>query len=186
MFAQGHVNELPESVIQPFVVGVQRQAEWTVHASAPRGILSGMVFAAVTRASELCGLEWSRLTGVFRGFSPVPTQEKEPSEGAQPVRNEVVNEKAFGVVRNKLAYQPDGAPITWGVDSYAELAVRPGPENARVGDHMGRRMPALTGLETCCGSGLWLVDSGRDAVLTAPGSSTLDMAYDMNDEDGEK
>ena len=48
---QDDSGELPESVIRSIVEGLRTGAKWNAQASVPRAVTSGMVFAALTRAS---------------------------------------------------------------------------------------------------------------------------------------
>ena len=65
LLAQDCVDELAGSAVRPIFFVTHWQAAWNVHALVSHGVLSGMVFAAVTR-----GRFGSRVPGPQSGASP--------------------------------------------------------------------------------------------------------------------
>ena len=156
---QNYIGELPAPPTRSIYDRTHTQADWNMYALAPHGVFSGVDFAAVSCASwsarnaRLRSLERGRSPRVFRGFNPARPNGWGPSEGVHARRYGRVNEKAFDVARCKSVYRPDWESMAWAVNSFAELLVFPGSENVRVGQQIGYRAPASTGLERSYGSG---------------------------------
>ena len=113
----------------------------------PSVVLSGMIFASVTRAlyrvrvQRFQSIDWSRMSSLFRGASPEPpalkvSDEKSPT-GLEPVANAKESEK----LRGRAPVQPGDHSRVWGNNSFVRFPAFGGRVSRAAAEQFGYRMP---------------------------------------------
>ena len=140
-------------------------------------MLSGMVFAAVTRASWrgranwLNSVDWSRVAGASSGHEAAPLLEKICVEQFWSNVEQIVDSDAFGPTYGNLPAQLDGSSRVWALNSVARLPGHGGAPSEGVAQQIGYRMPSLAGLGTALHFRLWVAATDRESAATVRGAS---------------
>ena len=118
-------------------------------ALGPLGVASGMVSAAITRASYTArlrwfeSLEWNCVSRLLRGFPPAAPSAKVLHEQSPPGLLPAVNEKAFDVQLGNAPTPPDDQPRAWGANPFARVPASGGQVSEAAPQQPGFRMPEL-------------------------------------------
>ena len=144
-FVQDYVAELPFSVL----------SAWSQHDDVelrpPYGEISGIIFAAATRASRRARLTWwsgldqDRVFLVSRGLRAAPPSGKSPLERTFPCTVVLSILESLDVARNLLATfaQPGGHAAVRGMNSFAEFPAHAGPADPVAGAGFGFGLRSL-------------------------------------------
>ena len=141
----------------------------------PYGVIAGMVYAMVTRASygsrleRFQSLDWSRVSCMLRGLLPSVQKDKKGPMGSRRGFQKIVRPEAFEEQYARLPVQPDDKSREWGVNSFAALPMFGGAFREDVAQLCGFRMPVSPKRQKRTFSGLWLTVVDRDATVAAPG-----------------
>ena len=152
----------------------------------PLGVLSGMIFAAMTRASYTArvtcfqSIGWNRLSLLLRGFRPRPPPVKVPDDKSPKSLKSVVNEKASDQQYGLASAQPDDKCRVWGVNSLARLPAFGGKATEAAPQQSGYRAPQFVEEEKCAQSGAFLVMSDYDAPVSSPGLQKVETVSGCN------
>ena len=122
---RAYVVEIPDAAVRAINVRPALLGHAGSQVIEPLGVLSGMIFVAVTHASySACvnltqSIDWSRMSRLYRGFRPAPPTVKvfgdRPPKGPEAVVNEAVFGKQYGLV----LVQPHDQNRVSGVNSCA-------------------------------------------------------------------
>ena len=141
----------------------------------PHGVIGGMVFAMVTRASYYPrltwfeSLDWEKVSCALRGLPPsVAADRKGPLDSPRGFEK-IAEAKALDSLHGLLLAQPGDKSRVWGANSFALLPTFGGMFSENVAQQSGLRMPAASFQEKGNHSGLWLAVVDPDAAATAPG-----------------
>ena len=142
----------------------------------PYGVIGGMVFAMVTRASYYArktwyeALDWNKLSSMLRGLLPQVGGDKKAKANPRRGFDTIVDAKAFDVQHALVPVQPDDQSRVWGVNSFAVLPMFGRAFSEDAAQQSGFRMPAASFQEKGNHSGLWLAVVDPDAAVTVPGT----------------
>ena len=133
------------------------------------GFLSGMIFAAVTRASYSVRVKWfqsidsSRMSRLLRGFPPAPLAEKVFDEKPPKGMVAAVHEKMFEEQHGIAPAQPGDRRRVWGVISSAFSPAIGSKVSESAAEQSGYCMPQPVKKGKCAQSGAFLAMSSYDA-----------------------
>ena len=116
----------------------------------PHGVLGGMVFAMVARASYYSrlkwfeSLEWEKMSCMLRGLLPAPAADKKGPLDGRRVFDKIVEPKAFDEQYGLLPAQPDDKSRVRGADPFAALPMFVAEFREEVAQQRGYRMPTAS------------------------------------------
>ena len=119
------VGDIPPSVVE--TVAVCEELVGETGQLLPYGVIAGMAFAMVTRAS--CGarlnwfqsLDWWKVSCMLRWLAPGAQEDKKSTMDARRGFGKIAEPDAFDCQRAMLPVQPDDESRAWGVNSFAML-----------------------------------------------------------------
>ena len=123
--SRAYVGEVPDSAIRAILAWPELLNLSGPSVLEPPGVLSGMILAAITRASFPVRLhwfqllDWNRASGSLRAFSPKPPLAGVVNEQTPPGIDAVVDEEAFDVEHGNVAVHAGNQSCFWGVNSFA-------------------------------------------------------------------
>ena len=126
---RAYVDGIPRSAVPG--IGVRPELAGPSGAHEPVGVIAGMVFAIVTRASCSARLKWPqkldcwRVSCLLRGMVPRDREDKSVQK-SRPGFVEIANEDCFDEQYDHLPVRPDEKSRAWGVNSFAALPMSGG------------------------------------------------------------
>ena len=145
------------------------------------GVIAGMVFALVTRASYSARLKWFqkldwwRVCRLLRGIVTC-AQEGKSAPKSCPGFVAITNKGRFDDQYGHLPARPGDTSRVWGANSFVVSQTFRGEFRADVARQCGRRMPTLSDYEKCTYSGALSGASDPDVPATAAGVAPCDDA----------
>ena len=173
---RAHVEDLPPEVVK-VIASRQELVDDAKGQLVPYGVIGGMVFAMVTRASYYArktwyeALDWSKLSSMLRGLLPQGGPDKKVKTNPRRGFDTIVDAKNFEVQHGLVPVQPDDHSRVWGVNSFAVLPMFGRAFSEEAAQQPGFRMPAASFQEMGNHSGLWLAVVDPDAAVTVPGTA---------------
>ena len=174
---RAYVGDVPESAA--LILGQRGELFGPSGRSEPIGVIAGMAFAMVTRASygarlkRFQALGWRKASRMLRGLMPSTKKAESPLKGRIGF-GDLEDTGAFVRLRGLVPVQPDDKSRVWGVNSFAASPAFGGAFNKDVAQQSGYPMPASSRQEKGTHSGLRLAAVDPDAPVTAPGVASYE------------
>ena len=172
---QSYVHDLPQEVV--LAIASKKDLVGSSEGQlVPYGVIGGMVFAMVTRASYYSrltwfqSLDWNKLSSMLRGLLPHVDGDKKSKANPRRGFDTIVDAATFEIQHALLPVQPDDQSRVWGVNSFAVLPTFGRPFSEEAAQQSGFRMPAASFEEKGNHSGVWLAVTDPDATVTVPGT----------------
>ena len=168
-----YVDTIPESVIR--VSSAREDLVGTWGGLPPLGVVAGMVFAMLTRASYSARLSWfqplgwQRVSRMLCHLRPTPPENKSPGDTV-PGFEKVIDPVAIGAQYGMMPVQPDDKSRFWGANSFAQLPAFGGKVRRGVAQRPGYRAPEVSQFEKGTDSGPRSIETDPGADLTGPGA----------------
>ena len=146
---RAYVEEVPVSVIGVICARSELSDKPGPSTSEPYGVASGMVFAAVTRASYSARLQRFSVprlelrVATVAGFFPPAPSARLFNEQSPPELEAAAAEEPFDFRRGDVPAQPDDRFRVWGVNSFARVPAFGGQVSEAALQQPGIRMPEL-------------------------------------------
>ena len=160
---RSYVDSVPQSAAA-VVIASRSELVGPAGTREPLGVIAGMVFAMVTRASFpvhlkwFQSLDWRRAPRMLRALAPC-SQEDKSLHRPRPGFDDLAQRESFGEQYGRLLVQPDDKSRVWGGNSSAALLMF----------ECGYRMHVAADFGEGANSGLWLAAADPDPTVTVPG-----------------